>query len=168
MKNFFVLTVEFWVTILFIVGALKFWKNKLKDEQLLKSDNKAYAVFLFSQILSILLIIFLGIDSQNHSYLKDLPIIGGGAGDYWGYLSIEVFSFLLTYIVINLFSFFIYKTSIPSENELKDEIYDNNWAPVLVFLGVQITLTVVMASFVLQPFLFEWASGLRTVLPIFN
>lgn len=168
MNNFFVLTAEFWITILLVVGVLKYWKNRLQKEQLIKSGNKAYSVFLFSQLATILLIVFLGVDSQNYSYLRDFEILGENAGDYWGYFSIELFSFILTYIMVLLFSFFIYKIAIPAENELKDEIYENNWAPVLVFFGVQLTLTVILSSFVLRPFLFEWASGLRTVLPIFN
>jgi uncharacterized membrane protein YjfL (UPF0719 family) len=168
MNNFFVLTAEFWITILLVVGVLKYWRNKFQKEQLIKSANKSYSLFLFSQLSSISLIVYLGIDTQNYSYLKDLSIMGEHAGDYWGYFSIELFTFVLTYIVVSLFSFFIYKTSIPSENDLKDEIYDDNWPPILIFFGVQLALTVIIASFVLRPFLFEWASGLRTVLPIFN
>lgn len=168
MNNFFVLTAEFWITILLVVGVLKYWRNKFQKEQLLKSDNKSYSLFLFSQLSSILIIVFYGVDAQNYSYLKDLSIMGEHAGDYWGYFSIELFSFVLSYIVIVIFSFLIYKTSIPSENELKDEIFKGNWSPVLIFFGVQLALSVVIASFVLRPFLFDWASGLRTVLPIFN
>lgn len=168
MSNFFVLTAEFWITLVLVVGVLKYWRNKFLKDQLLKSSNKAYSFFLFSQLSSILLIVFLGVDIQNYSYLKNLSIMGEHAGDYWGYFSIELFSFVLTYIIVLLFSFFIYKIAIPSENELKDEIYEDNWAPIIIFFAVQLALSVVIGSFVLRPFLFDWASGLRTVLPIFN
>ncbi len=123
---------------------------------------------MFSQIAAILFIVFLGIDAQNYAYLKDLSILGEDAGSYWTYFSIEVFSFVLIYVLTLLFAFFIYKVFIPSDKELKEEIYVDNWGPVLVFIGVQIALTIIVSSFILRTFLFDWATGLRTALPMFN
>lgn len=168
MDNFFVLSAEFWIVLVLVVGVQRYWKKKYFDDQLFKSSNTAYSLFVFSQLMSLLLIVYFGVDTQNYGYLKDLSILGEHAGDYWGYFSIQVFSFVLVYIVVVLFSFLIYKISIPTENELKDEIYENNWSPILLFFGIQLTLSLIGASFVLRPFLFDWASGLRTVLPIFN
>ena len=115
MNNFFVLTAEFWITILMVVGVLKYWRNKFQKDQLMKSVNKSYSLFLFSQLTTVLLIVFLGVDTQNYAYLKDLSIMGENAGGYWGYFSLELFTFVLTYIVVLLFSFMIYKISIPAQ-----------------------------------------------------
>lgn len=167
MKNFIVQTAELWIALIFLIMIIRFWSKRFMKNQNLDSINKTLAVFLIGHIITIFGVILFGIDDHNQAYLVELNVFSSEGSDYWTYLSVEILSFITLYIVVVLLANLVYRIAMPTDQDIKEEIYNDNWMSILIYAVILIALACIGSNFIIRPFLLDWAMEFSTFKPIY-
>lgn len=163
MNKLIIYSSEILVFIVLLKFIFQYWNNRIFKGQNLSSSNKSYALFSSSQIIALGVAVYMSVESGSIHFLDHLAIFSTDALDYWMYFSLKVVGIVVIYTLSVLIGFFFYKLVIPSEEELKDEILTDNWAPVLPVLFIQLFSALILSYFVLRPILFDIAVGFKKV-----
>lgn len=137
------------------------WVKSYYDKQQLDDTNIAFGIFLANQILSLGFIMLLGTHEQSFSYLADLKLFDDDSKDFWLYIGALSLLVLLVYFVSTLLAFFFHKSILPSINQVKEDIYSNNWTSIMNFCLVQLVLSAVLSYFVMNPILYDLALSFK-------
>lgn len=167
MSKFIVYSAEILVFIVLLRFILQYWNKRIFVAQNLLTSNKAFAFFSSAQVIALGVSVYFSVDSGTIHFLENLDVFGEDTLDYWMYFSIKVLGILVIYVLSVFFSFFFYKLLIPAEEELKDEILADNWAPVLPVLFIQLFTALILSFFVLRPILLEIVIGFKKVGGVF-
>ena len=159
-------SIEVLVAIGLMYGVFKYWNRKLRLAYSIERKNRAFGIFMFFQVITLMAIIISGVDPQNSVYLEGLSMFGVGAYKYWSIVGVELFGFTIVYILANLFGHILFSAGYQSENSLYEEIKDDNWSVVMIASALILSLGYLGSSFVLKPFIFDWISRNAAFIPL--
>ena len=137
------------------------WVKSYYDKQQLDDTNIAFGIFLANQILSLGFIMLLGTHEQTFNYLTGLKVFNDDSKDFWLYIGALSLLVMLVYFVSILLAFFFHKTILPSINQVKEDIYSNNWISMIHFSLVQLVLSAVLSYFIMNPILYDLALSFK-------
>jgi len=157
---------ELLITAGLIYTVLTFWRRQLQKAYFLESTNKAYALFVVMQILSVLLIVLQGIDPQGLVYMEALTPFGANATGFWTCYGFQAIGFLFTYLVAVILSQVVFKSTFKSANGLYKEISEDNWAPALVAGAITVFFGAIISGIILRPLLLDWVSRNIGLVPL--
>lgn len=163
MNKFIIYSSEILIFVIILRFIFQYWNNRVFKSQNLLSSNKAYAFFSTSQIIALGTAIYLSVENGSIHFLENLQIFGADALDYWMYFSLKVLGIAVVYVLSIFSMFFFYKWVIPSNEELKDEILADNWAPILPVIFIQLFTSILLSYFILKPILLEIAIGFKKI-----
>lgn len=166
MSKLIPLSFDLIIFILIVFVSVQYWNRNLKKKHLISESNQSYSLFLLVHIISIFVIVFMGNDPQNEMYLNQFNTNSISTHFFWELTGIKLFSYLISYFVSIVFSFFLFKVSKLSTNKLFDLVESNQWDKILVFGGFLITISLIISHFILRPFVFEWLSSLAPMIPL--
>lgn len=149
-----------------IYTILNFWKRRMQKPYGIESTNKAYGLFLATQIITLLLIVWLAIDPQSLVYMEDLQPTGAGSGLFWTFYGFQIIGFLITYLLSAIMARLIFRYAFQSGKDLNKEISEDNWGPGLIVGCMTIFFGVIVSGFLLRSVVWEWISGNAGFVPL--
>lgn len=159
-------SMEVLIAVGLMYGMFKYWNKKLRLAYGIEGTNKGFAIFMFFQVITMLVIIVQGIDPQNAIYLEGLSMFGNGAYEYWSIVGVELFGFTLTYILANLFGHILFSVGYQSEQGLYDEVKEDKWHIIPIACALILAFGYILSHFVLKSFIHEWISNNAAFIPL--
>ena len=166
METSMINSLEVVITIVLIYGVLLYWKRKLIRGNDIESSSIAYAIFISSQILTILFMVLFSIDPQNSAYLESLTLFSKGADNLWTTMSIQLFGLAFLFILANSIGHLLFKVSKNDQNGLYSDLRANKISSSIVVSVIIFTIGVVASNFILKPFIFNWISEHVGIIPL--
>jgi len=159
-------SIELVITCGLIFGVISFWNRRIKSKYHLENNDTAYSIFLFSQILAIVLIVVEGIDPQNGQIMSNMNPFEEQATKFWTIQGIYVLGFVLIYILSIVFTIIISTTTGVIDKTIGDAIGKSNWQSTFLFGTISVAISFVFSLFVLRPFIFEWIANNAQFVPL--
>jgi hypothetical protein len=155
------------ITVLLLASVvLNYWKVKLIKRYKLTLNNLSYGIFMSAQMFAVFSMVYFSTDPQTMMYLEFLEPFGSSSLDFWTVFGLEIIVCFSGLLLSHLLSIILFRLSIAIDNSLSEEIYNENLAPVLIHAIVLISFSILISSFILRPFLFEWVSGMVGLIPL--
>lgn len=159
-------SMEVLIAIGLLYGMFKYWNKKLRLTYEIESSNRAFGLFLFFQVITMIVVIIEGIDPQSAMYMEDLTMFGNGAYEFWSIVGVKIIGFIAVFILANLFGHILFSAGYQSEKPLYEQVKEDNWQVVLIACGLILTFGLLISYFVLRPFMLEWISSNATFIPL--
>jgi len=155
------------ITVLLLASVvLNYWKNKLHKRYQLTPNNLSYGIFMAAQMFAVFSMVYFSTDPQTMMYLELLEPFGSSSLDFWAVFGLEIILCFSGLLFSYLLSIILFRLTIATDNSLLEEIYNEKLAPVLIHAMVQISFSILISSFILRPFLFDWVSGMVGLIPL--
>ena len=110
MENLLINVIEISLLLSLLYGVLKYWIwNFLKKN--IPTNNKIFGLFLFFQIVTMLVMINSVNDQQNQSYIEQMELFGNKSMSIWSVFGVQIFGLAFLYMLSNIFSFLLKRTN---------------------------------------------------------
>ena len=106
MGNLLINVIEISLLLSLLYGILKYWIRRFSKKNI-PTNNKIFGLFLFFQILTMLLMINSVNDQQNQSYIEQMEIFGDKSMTIWSVFGVQVFGLAFLYMISNILSFLL-------------------------------------------------------------
>jgi ABC-type uncharacterized transport system permease subunit len=165
MENLLINVIEISLLLSLLYGVLKYWIwNFLKKN--IPTNNKIFGLFLFFQIVTMLVMINTVNDQQNQSYLEQMEIFGDKSISIWSVFGVQIFGLAFLYMLSNILSFLLIKITFPIKTEVYEEIKSENYSLILTLCALVISIGFITSSYILKPILLNWLSQSVGLIPL--
>ena len=165
MGNLLINVIEISLLLSLLYGILKYWIRRFSKKNI-PTNNKIFGLFLFFQILTMLLMINSVNDQQNQSYIEQMEIFGDKSMTIWSVFGVQVFGLAFLYMISNILSFLLIKITFPLKGEIYEEIKTENYSLILTLCALTLSIGFITSSFILKPILFNWLIQNVSLIPL--
>jgi hypothetical protein len=155
--------IEIGIIIGLIYSVLKYWALKFK-KHLILLENRLFGIFIFFQIITLVLMIVNTLDQQNQSYIEQMDLFGNKSIVLWEVFGVQTFGLSLLFIVSNILSFLLVR--IIFQVKLFDEFNNQNTSIILIVSSVTFTLGIITSTYLLKPFLLNFLTQNIGLIPL--
>lgn len=166
MEKVIIHSLEILLFIGLLFGVIKYWSWKLGKGYDISLQNRSYGLFMGMQLLTLTLMMFLSTDSQNAVYLESYTMVGTGASEYWSYLGVHMFGLVFLLMIANVIGHLMYMITLKEELSLYEEIMEDHLTPAMVASLVILISGLVLSTYLLKPYLFDWISDTQKIIPM--
>jgi hypothetical protein len=165
MENLLINVIEISLLLSLLYGVLKYWIwNFLKKN--IPTNNKIFGLFLFFQIVTMLVMINAVNDQQNQSYIEQMELFGNKSMSIWSVFGVQIFGLAFLYMLSNIFSFLLIRITFPLKTEIYEEIKSENYSLILTLCALVLSIGFITSSYILKPILLNWLSQSVGLIPI--
>lgn len=165
MENLLINVIEISLLLSLLYGVLKYWIwNFLKKN--IPTNNKIFGLFLFFQIVTMLVMINAVNDQQNQSYIEQMELFGNKSMSIWSVFGVQIFGIAFLYMLSNIFSFLLIRITFPLKTEIYEEIKSENYSLILTLCALVLSIGFITSSYILKPILLNWLSQSVGLIPI--
>lgn len=145
--------------------SVRYWKKSLNNKFKLDTNQAAYTLFIITQIVACLLIVFFAVDDQILAKLQAFKLFGEGASGLWSFIGVQTIGSVLTYFLMNVLAHLFFNSIHTTENGLHAELESNKWFSIAIYSSAFIGFVIITTSFVLRSALYVWVSKDAGLLP---
>jgi hypothetical protein len=165
MGNLLINVIEISLLLSLLYGVLKYWIwNFLKKN--IPTNNKIFGIFLFFQIITMLVMINAVNDQQNQSYIEQMELFGDKSMSIWNVFGIQIFGLAFLFMVTNILSFLLIKITYPLKTEIYEEIKSENYSLILTLCALVLSIGFITSSYILKPILLNWLTQSIGLIPL--
>ena len=165
MGNLLINVIEISLLLSLLYGILKYWIWKFLKKNI-PTNNKIFGLFLFFQVLTMLLMINSVNDQQNQSYIEQMDIFGAKSMSIWSVFGLQIFGLAFLYMISNILSFLLIKITFPLKGEIYEEIKTENYSLILALCVLTLSIGFITSSYILKPILLDWLSQNIGLIPL--
>ena len=146
---------EAMMLLLLLISVLKFWEFRIKRKFHGIEMNDALKIFYTSQITSLFILVYFGLDAQILFYFENLKETVKES-DYWSIFSMQLFVFLFVYFIVYYLTYLLYFIVFSIDKLKLDNLNEDKKLPVAVFGFMLAFVSFLAGAIIVKPLLLNW------------